>query len=53
VALYVPALQGLFHFTGLRAENLALCLAAGAASVLWFEGVKVVRAWRGNIGPQR
>jgi Ca2+-transporting ATPase len=45
-ALYVPALQGLFHFTGLRAESLALCLAAGAVSVLWFEGVKVVRAWR-------
>jgi Ca2+-transporting ATPase len=45
-ALYVPALQGLFHFTGPRAESQALCLAAGAVSVLWFEGVKVVRAWR-------
>ena len=46
VALYVPALQGLFHFTAPNAESLALCLAAGAASVLWLEGVKAVRAWR-------
>jgi len=45
-ALYVPLLRGLFHFTALNAENLALCLAAGAASVLWFEGVKIFKAWR-------
>ncbi|MBE3096712.1 MAG: cation-translocating P-type ATPase [Planctomycetes bacterium] len=45
-ALYVPLLRGLFHFTALNAENLALCLAAGAASVLWFEGVKVFKTWR-------
>jgi len=52
-ALYVPLLRGLFHFTALNAENLALCLAAGVASVLWFESVKVLKAWRGNIEPQR
>jgi Ca2+-transporting ATPase len=50
VALYFPPLRGLFHFTGLHADDLGICLAAGVVSVLWFEGVKVFNAWR--AGPQ-
>src|SRR5581483_11738877 len=47
LALYVPFLRELFHFAVLHPEDLAICLAAGTVSVLWFEGVKLVqpRLW--------
>lgn len=43
LALYVPFLRELFHFSTLHPDDLILCLAAGAASILWFEGLKVVK----------
>jgi Ca2+-transporting ATPase len=36
-ALLVPFLRRLFHFTPLHPLDLGLALAAGAASVLWFD----------------
>ena len=43
LALYVPFLCNLFHFSTLHPDDLALCLAAGLLSVMWFEGLKVFR----------
>ena len=43
LALYVPFLRDLFHFSTLHPDDLALCLAAGLLSVTWFEGLKVFR----------
>jgi Ca2+-transporting ATPase len=45
--LYVPLLRDLFHFSTLHADDLAISLAAGLLSILWFEGLKAVRGrWR-------
>ncbi|QDT73592.1 cation-translocating P-type ATPase [Lacipirellula limnantheis] len=40
LALYVPFLRDLFHFSTLHPNDLALCIAAGSASILWFESLK-------------
>ena len=40
MVLYVPWLQRLFHFAPLHLVDLALCLAAGACSIAWFEFLK-------------
>ena len=44
--LSVPALRDLFHFAPLHATDLAICLAAGAVSVAWFELLKIIRRRR-------
>jgi Ca2+-transporting ATPase len=41
--LYVPFLQKLFHFSTLHVNDLALCLAGGFMSVIWFEVLKLLR----------
>jgi Ca2+-transporting ATPase len=43
LVLYVPFLRDLFHFSTLHPDDLAICLASGLVSILWFEGLKVVR----------
>ena len=43
LALYVPFLRDLFHFSTLHLNDLALCLAGGVASVIWFEGLKLFK----------
>ncbi len=43
LALYVPFLQRLFHFSTLHWDDLALCVAGGSLSVLWFEGLKLLK----------
>jgi Ca2+-transporting ATPase len=43
LVLYVPFLRDLFHFSTLHPDDLALCLASGLVSILWFEGLKLVR----------
>lgn len=43
LVLYVPFLRDLFHFSTLHADDLAICLAGGVLSILWFEAVKVFR----------
>lgn len=40
LTLYVPFLRDLFHFSTLHVDDLAFCLAAGTASVIWFEALK-------------
>jgi len=46
LVLYVPFLRDLFRFAPLSAGALVICLAAGAASILWFEGFKVLNGRR-------
>ncbi|NYT01390.1 MAG: cation-translocating P-type ATPase [Methanosarcinales archaeon] len=42
LVLYSPFLRDLFHFQRLHGPDLAICLGAGALSILWFEGLKMV-----------
>ena len=42
LALYVPFLNQLFRFTRLSVADVGICLAAGLASVFWFEVLKRV-----------
>lgn len=43
LALYVPFLRNIFHFSTLHLNDLALCLAGGFLSVIWFEGLKLFK----------
>ena len=43
LVLSVPLLRNLFHFAPLHGPDLALCLLAGGASILWFEILKLIR----------
>jgi len=43
LALYVPFLRDLFHFSTMHPGDIAICLAGGFVSILWFEGLKVFR----------
>ena len=47
LVLYVPFLKVFFRFSTLHANDLAICLAAGAVSVVWFEALKAVGGRRG------
>ena len=40
LVIYIPFLRDLFHFELLHVQDVLICIAAGAVSVLWFEGVK-------------
>jgi Ca2+-transporting ATPase len=40
LVLYLPVLRVLFRFSTLHHIDLAICLAVGIVSVLWFEGLK-------------
>ncbi len=44
-ALYVPALREVFRFSALSARDVAVCVAFGVASTVWFELVKVAARW--------
>jgi len=46
VVLYVPYLRDLFRFSRLHAIDLAISLAAGVTSILWFEGLKMLKRKR-------
>jgi Ca2+-transporting ATPase len=41
-ALYVPALREIFRFSRLSAGDLLACVVVGAASIVWFELLKIV-----------
>lgn len=43
LVLYVPLLRDSFHFSILHPGDLAICIAGGALSILWFEGKKRLR----------
>ncbi len=40
--LYIPSLRDLFGFAFLHFIDLAICFMAGIASILWFEGLKLL-----------
>ncbi len=42
LVLYVPGVRSLFDFSLPSPLELALCLAAGIISLLWFEALKVL-----------
>lgn len=46
LVIYVPFLRELFLFSTLHAIDLLICLVAGAVSILWFEGFKVINRER-------
>ncbi|MES1255268.1 MAG: cation-translocating P-type ATPase, partial [Acidobacteriota bacterium] len=46
LALYVPFLQALFHFSTLHPADIALCVGAGFLSTAWFEGLKALQRRR-------
>lgn len=50
LALYVPFLRDLFHFSRLHANDLGLCLGAGALSLAWFEFLKACQRHRAAAG---
>jgi Ca2+-transporting ATPase len=43
LVLYVPFLRALFHFSTLHPDDIAICLAGGFVSILWFEWLKVFK----------
>jgi len=43
LALYVPFLRNLFHFSMLHPNGIAICLAGGFVSILSIEGWKVLK----------
>ena len=43
LALYVPFIRNMFHFSTLHPQDLALCLAGGLLSILWFESLKLFK----------
>ncbi len=49
LVLYVPGVRDLFDFSLLSPRELAICLAAGMASFLWFEVLKVVTRQHGAL----
>ena len=51
LSIYVPFVRSLFRFSVLHLSDIAICLAAGGASLLWFEGWKVVRNWKAATKP--
>ncbi len=42
LVLYVPFLRQLFSFSYLHPDDLAICLAGGAISLVWFESLKLL-----------
>jgi Ca2+-transporting ATPase len=51
--LYVPFLQKLFHFSTLHVNDLVLCLAGGFVSIIWFEGLKILRQIKRPVKSQK
>jgi len=43
LALTVPFMQGVFHFTAVSLYQFSMCIIAGLGSVIWFELYKVMR----------
>ncbi len=43
LALTLPLLREVFHFSPISVQQFALCILAGLGSVVWFEVVKIFR----------
>ena len=52
LVLYLPVLRSLFRFSILHPIDLAICLAAGVVSILWFEGLKMVNGRQKQSPPE-
>ncbi len=48
VLLYFPPLTRFFGFSRMEGSQMLICILAGVASVLWFEGYKSYKRWRHN-----
>ncbi|MBI5099340.1 MAG: cation-translocating P-type ATPase [Nitrospirae bacterium] len=46
MVLYIPVLRDMFHFSTLHPIDLAISLAAGVISIIWFEGFKIINRKR-------
>jgi Ca2+-transporting ATPase len=46
LALFVPFLRDLFRFSVLHPLDIAICIAAGTVSILWFELLKLASRWK-------
>ncbi len=55
LALYVPFLRDLFHFSTLHADDIGLCLGSAALSLIWFEAIKAFQRHREppKVSPHR
>ncbi len=53
LVLYVPLLRTLFRFSTLHPIDLGICFAAGTASILWFEWLKVINGRQHLYSDQR
>jgi Ca2+-transporting ATPase len=42
LVIYVPFIRELFGFAYLHLADIAICFMAGIASIIWFEGLKVI-----------
>ncbi len=45
LAVYVPIIRTVFHFSSVSAVQLGIAFGAGILSVLWFELIKLGRRW--------
>jgi len=45
LVLLLPFAQRIFHFAPIHARDLALCIVAGLACVLWFDLLKLGKRW--------
>ncbi|MEI8349003.1 MAG: cation-translocating P-type ATPase [Candidatus Omnitrophota bacterium] len=41
MAIYIPALRNLFHFSVLSAQEILITFIGGITSLIWFEGLKL------------
>lgn len=51
LVLYVPFLRELFRFSTLHLEDLAICVTAAVASIIWFEVLKITGKRRRRRAP--
>lgn len=51
LVLYVPFLRTLFRFNFLHLIDLTICCVAGIVSILWFEGLKLLRRFQRTVSP--
>jgi Ca2+-transporting ATPase len=49
LVFYIPFLRVLFHFAPLRPMDVAIGLAAGTSSILWFEALKLFNGRRKRL----
>jgi Ca2+-transporting ATPase len=53
LVIYVPVLRQLFGFAALHFDDVAICFAAGTASIMWFEAIKYLNRKQGAKNDRR